>query len=218
MRSLILAPTAGLADLRSAAASGANGVILALAPPFHAQPSIREAREWPASVQLIIDATARDGPDLETGLAAAMAWAPDAILLRGAAGRRDLQRMGAMLAVAEAEHDRPDGATRIILAVDSAVGALALPTLAAASPRLAALAFDGACLAKALGCDPEAGPVAQSRHATVLAAAAAGVPAYVALDRGDAAGSALAARRDGFAGIWAACADDMAAAQQALRT
>jgi citrate lyase subunit beta/citryl-CoA lyase len=115
---------------------------------------------------------------IEDDLAAAMAFAPNAIVLPGAVGGRDVAHLGAKLAVLEAETGLADGSIRIIAhPADTAAGVLALATLPGASRRLAALAWRSRVLARELGCRVAAEPVRQARSMLVLAAAAAGVPA-----------------------------------------
>ncbi len=139
---------------------------------------------------------------LPADLDATMAGAPDAVLLPGAVGARDLQHLAARLAVREAEHRLAAGRTRIVaMAADTPAGVLALASLPGASPRLMALGWDPAALAAALGVGPDAAPLRTARDLLLIAAAAAGVPA---LDCGAAGGDATdapdAARRDGFVG------------------
>lgn len=139
---------------------------------------------------------------LDADLAAVMAGAPDAVLLPGAVGSRDLQHLAAKLAVREAEHGLEAGRTRILaVPADTAAGVLALPTLPGATPRMLALCWDAEALAADLGAGADASPVRSARDLLLIAAAAAGVPAF---DRGapgdDLAAACRAARRDGFAG------------------
>ncbi|TDR93739.1 hypothetical protein [Enterovirga rhinocerotis] len=166
---------------------------------------------------------------MEDALASAMAFEPDGILLRGAIGRPDIERLGAKLAVLEAEHGRPAGSIGIVASVaDEAAGALALAGLRP-HPRLAGLVFDRAALAASLGCAPEAQALCHAAATTILAASACGVPAIALLEsEGDLDGrdvtsprsdgpqdgegarlwpglrvedAAIAARREGFAGM-----------------
>lgn len=107
------------------------------------------------------------------------------VVLPGMVGRPDVERLGAMLAVAEAEADLPDGSLRILaMAADTPGGVLALPGLSA-TPRLVGLACDPDALAAALGCASEAPAIIQARTMTVLVAAACGVPAVLVGSSGD---------------------------------
>ena len=100
------------------------------------------------------------------------------IVLPGLVGTPDLERLGAMLAVAETEHGLSDGLLSIIGVLDGPAGILALPSLRP-TPRLAALACDPAGLATSLGCDDAAPAIVTARAMTVFAASACGVPAVL---------------------------------------
>lgn len=153
--------------------------------------------------------------DLDRDLPAMMALAPHGIVLSGCEGARDVARLGARLAVEEAIAGRPDGATRILASIGTARGALALPGLAEASPRLAGISWDAEALRAEIGAEPlrdgDGGPIAPLarmpshvlspvRAWIRLAAAAAGVEAIDAACRrdGDLLGEIARARRDGF--------------------
>lgn len=156
-------------------------------------------------------------PDMEAALDAAMAAAPDGIVLADARGLADIHRLGARLAVREAESGLPDGGTAILArATDSAAGCLAIGSFRrGASARLAGLLCDPAPLRRALGCGDLAPALEAARTATVLAAASAGMPALLAVP-GDADASELEAFLDeGFAG-WLLTATHRAAEGRAL--
>lgn len=107
----------------------------------------------------------------------------------GRAGCRkgaDIQRLATLLSVAEAQADRADGETRILALTDAILPAPAAPEgFAGKSSRLAALVWDRLALENALA---TATPrlqdgtwtvaFATARAAVLLAAAAAGIPAY----------------------------------------
>ncbi|GJD80559.1 hypothetical protein NBEOAGPD_3800 [Methylobacterium gregans] len=120
----------------------------------------------------VLDRAARD-------LAAALVPVPAGILLLGAEHGRDVARLGAMLAVHEAETGLADGTLRIVPVLGTARAVLAAASFADAGPRLAALALDATALAE-LGLG-EAERV-QARAMAGLVAAAAGVP-MIALAR-----------------------------------
>lgn len=129
-----------------------------------------------------------DGPALARALAAGAAG----ILLLDTVGPADVTRVAARLAVAEAETNR-SGAP-ILAHVGSAAGVAALAGFGRPSPRLAGIVLDGPALAVSLG--GAAGPAADTaRGLTLIAAAAAGVPA---IERTDDAGRA---RAPGFAAV-----------------
>jgi citrate lyase subunit beta / citryl-CoA lyase len=127
---------------------------------------------------------------------------PDGIFLDSGEGAAGVQRLGAKLAVFEAENGLADGATAIAaIAAQSPAAVFLLGGYAGCSRRLKVLAFDPSDLARSLAVDPAAAPVATARGLTILAAAAADVPA-IEIFCGREAGMErlLAARRDGFAG------------------
>lgn len=125
------------------------------------------------------------------------------IALTGCRSAAEVQRLAVLLSVVEAGTDRPDGVTPILAVTD---GILASPlVLAGASARLVGLVWDDRLLAETLNVSGGewTGAFAAARAAVLLAAAAAGLPAY------DSAcplmGEAFAAdcrrsRDDGFSG------------------
>ena len=139
---------------------------------------------------------------LEADLDVVMNGAPDAVLLPGAAGARDLQHLAAKLAIREAENGMTAGSVGIIaMPADTASGVLKLSTLPNASSRLIALAWDPTALAGHLGVGVDASPVRTARDLLLIAAAAAGVPALdLGLPRDDLGAACRAARSDGFSG------------------
>lgn len=148
--------------------------------------------------------------DVECALSAAMSAQPDAIVVSARDGR-DVARLGAHLAVQEAERGQPDGRTRIIALVADAEGALNVASLAGSSARLAAISWDARALAAELGSTLVDGtgslvaPLAHVRGLVRLAAAAAGVEAIddVSLGGGEAGfvDRLSDARAMGFRGI-----------------
>ncbi len=207
MRIPLLVPCDRLA-LASALASGADALIFDLGEPGPAadRAAARRAardglRAAGAARASLLRVVALDLVPADDDLDAVMPARPDAVLLRGAVGARDIQHLAAKLAVREAEHGLPQGRTGILAApADAPDGVLALPGLAGASPRLRGLVWDAGRLAAALGvADAAAGPCRDARSLVVLAAAAAGVPA---LDGSPGAAEACAdAARDGFSGV-----------------
>ncbi|MEW9615245.1 hypothetical protein AB3G45_15585 [Shinella sp. S4-D37] len=133
----------------------------------------------------------------------------------------DIQRLAALLSVAEAEEGRADGATPILAITDGILPApVSCEDLAAKSTRLAALVWDQKVLKRTLGAERAltvAGEwtavFAAARSAALLAAAAAGLPAYDSLP--DRVGEALEkacerSRDDGFFGALAGNAAQVA--------
>ncbi|MGO4623528.1 aldolase [Ensifer sp. 2YAB10] len=114
----------------------------------------------------------------------------DGIVLSGCRGRADIQQLDVMLRVAEATNGIAPNRIRIYAEYGSSPEGLLSPyPLTDASPRLEALVFNGAALAKSLGClEPTsaphqrvAAPILAGRSYVVLKAAEAGVPAYEVL-------------------------------------
>lgn len=123
----------------------------------------------------------------------------------------DLQRFATLLSVAEAQADRPEGSTPILAFTDGILPApAARESLAGKSQRLAGLVWDQRALAAALGAtrtrtdfDDWAPPFAAARAATLLTAAAAGVPAYdsaIELEEGALERALKRSRTEGFFG------------------
>jgi len=120
--------------------------------------------------------------DLRTILAAGT----PVIGLAGCRNGADIQRVATLLSVAEAQVERADGTTLILALTNGILPAPIAPdSLSGKSARLAALVWDRFALENAL---PTATPhtengewtvaFAAARGAVLLAAAAAGVPAY----------------------------------------
>lgn len=209
MRSLLLVPGDRTRELDAGLASGADALILDLAIGPQARPI---AAGWLAGLGdshrplLYVRVHALASGMTDSDLDAVMPAGPHGIVLPLTVGAADVQRLGVKLGVREAEHGLVDRATRILaVAADSARGLLAIESVPGASPRLAGIAWDEAALAADLqvaSARDDAGhwtaPFVQARATTLLAAAAAGVPAIdgPCPGRDDCA----AARRDGFAG------------------
>lgn len=104
---------------------------------------------------------------------------PEGVVLADCRGRADLQRLSVKLAVREARANHTDGAVRILAMVgQSAAGALALPDLAGGARRLAGLVYDPCALARSIDVQPATSTVRMAWSQVVVAAAAAGVPAW----------------------------------------
>ena len=198
---LIAAPAGGLPEI-----AHADALVLA-AVPTAAPDWLPALRRGPGAPPLYIQ-VAPGAADLD----AALALRPDGIVLPRVADATGIARLGVRLAVHEAEAGIPDGATRIVAGLDGARALLRFGGGAGGFSRLAGLfcAFDA--LARDLGVAmsseaPPPAPLIQARGLLVLAAAAAGVPAFdgprPSIDRA----AALAARRDGFQGGFAETAE-----------
>lgn len=212
---LILDCNAGEVDLATALDCGADALLLRLGPCAEGDArrgaraqactliDATRAKSW--GPKLFVEVAPLDSDLVEADLDALFGPGPDGVFLPVCDGAAGLQRLAVKLAVREALAGVADGATLIGAFVGAhPAGILALPSFAAATPRLAALAFEEAGLCAALGLAAGGGAaIATARAMVVLAAASAGVPALAPpVGEGDEAAYA-AARGDGFAGAMA---------------
>jgi citrate lyase subunit beta/citryl-CoA lyase len=223
MRSLLFIPADSDKKLAKGFASGADCLILDLEDSV-APEAKQKAREQ--AVAFLADAVPGSPRPrlyvrvngLKSGLTeadlGAIMWAPpDGVLLPKCLNGAAIQHLGAMLAVKEAEHDRADGATRIIaLVTETAASIFNMGTYAGASQRLEGLTWGAEDLATCLGAETNRGagggysfPYLLARSLTLFAAASAGALAIDAVNRKfrDLAGlrrECEVAKRDGFAG------------------
>ena len=219
MRSVLFVPADSPAKYDKALSSNADALILDL------EDSVSAAAR-PAARAGLADLLARDRrgktifvrvnalgtDDALPDLAAAMPGGPDGILLPKCVGGADVARLADMLSAFEAAHGLTLGTTRIFpIATETAAGLLALPSLAPAHPRLMAVMWGAEDLAADLGTRANRAqgrytdPFRTARTQLLLAAAAAGVPAYDTVFTDIRNLDALAvecdeARRDGFVG------------------
>ncbi|WP_245434532.1 aldolase/citrate lyase family protein [Methylocystis rosea] len=226
---MILESDASDEDVAAALDCGADALLLRLGPCVEdaarrsararACALINEARGkgWSrgksAAPKLFVEVAPLVNELIEADLDALFGPGPDGVFLPSCDGAASLQRVSVKLAVREAQAGLADGATRIgAFAGGDPAAALALRSLAGASPRLAALAFDEAGLRAALGLACGDGAAVQmARGAVVLAAASAGVPALAAPVRTGEEAAYAAARRDGFRGAMALFPGEIAA-------
>lgn len=194
MRSLLLVPLHDVAAIDAAFTSGADALVLDLAgvrgeisredlrrAAHDALRAAQLATEWP---HLYVRLDDLDGDSIERDLAAVMVGEPDGILLAGSRSGADVQHLGAMLAVQEAEYGLADGETTIIAEAGGRAQSLfGLGSYAASSERLIGLTWDAERLAADLGCLDDGGeaaattPLHTARHFTLFAARAAEVAA-----------------------------------------
>jgi len=93
-----------------------------------------------------------DGDLAEADLDAVMPAAPDGVMLPKSLNGADVQRLGAKLAVREADHALPDGVTRIIaIATESARALFGLSSYADCGARLEGLTWGAEDLSVDLG-------------------------------------------------------------------
>jgi citrate lyase subunit beta/citryl-CoA lyase len=220
MRSLLIAP-ADERRLAEALMSGADAVIVDLGGAAPAERPgaravaarfLKEARGKRDGPVLIVRANALDSGETDSDLDAAMAGAPDAILLPGSLGAASVQQLSAKLAVREADFSLADGGTKILAVADTARALFGMGSYRGSSARLIGIAWSAESLRADIGAETDhqrpgeyAGPYRLARDLTLLAATSARVAAIDAVfpDLDDNEGlraEALAARRDGFAG------------------
>jgi citrate lyase subunit beta/citryl-CoA lyase len=194
MRSLLFVPGDSPRKLERGAASDVDVLILDLedsvAPDAKARARettaafLREhgaGRSWLAYVRV---------NDLGSGLAeddlaTVMAGRPDGIMLPKAGSLADAERLSAMLRVQEAVNGQDDGVTRILpLITETPAALLSVQSWIAGHARLSGLTWGAEDLSAAIGASSArdaagrlTGVFAHARTATILAAAAANVPA-----------------------------------------
>jgi citrate lyase subunit beta/citryl-CoA lyase len=221
MRSLLFVPGDDVKKLATALASGADALIVDL------EDSLAEARKPAAraiAAAFVADARplasrprlyVRINPfasGLTAGdLDAVIPAAPDGVVLPKCLGGGDVQRLGANLAVREAEHGLVDGSTGVVaIATESARALFGFASYCGASSRLEGLAWGGEDLSADLGAETNrlpdgayAAPYALARTLTLVGAVAAATRPIDAVftnfrDLDGLRAEALAARRDGF--------------------
>ncbi|MBK3399595.1 MULTISPECIES: CoA ester lyase [Methylobacterium] len=223
MRSLLFVPGDSPRKQEKGLEVGADALILDLEDSV-ALPEKGKAREVAAGFlarmravagrpKLYVRVNALDTGLTEDDLAAVMPHAPDGIMLPKAEGGPSVAQLGARLAVHEAEHGLPDGATRILpIATETARAVFALQSLPEASRRLSGVTWGAEDLSADLGAETNrgedgawTGPFQLARNLTLMAAAAAEVDAIDTInalfrDLDGLARECRAARRDGFTG------------------
>ena len=220
MRSLLIAP-ADERWLAEALESGADAILVDLAQAAPAERAaaraaaarfLKEARGRGRGPARIVRINPLDSGETDSDLDAAMAGAPDAILLPGSLGAASVQQLSAKLAVREAKFALPDGETRVIALVDKAQSLFHMGSYRGASARLIGIAWSAEALRADIGAETDRdrlgatlGPYRLTRDLTLLAATSARVAAIdtVFLNIRDLEGlraEALAAQRDGFTG------------------
>jgi citrate lyase subunit beta / citryl-CoA lyase len=219
MRSLLFVPGDDPRKIARGLASGADALILDLEDSVapSRKPEARrlvcealKAREANGP-RLIVRVNALRSGEIIADLDGVMPGGPAAIMLPKCEGGADLQHLGAILAVREAESSLPDGQTRVIaIATETPLALFRLGTIPGASLRLEALTWGAEDLAGAIGAEAnrdESGhytePFRHARSLALFAAAAADVAPVdtVYTDFRNEAGlraECRAARRDGF--------------------
>jgi citrate lyase subunit beta / citryl-CoA lyase len=209
MRSILIVPVASPAAFEAALLSEADALAIDLSGDGAAAELIARAKSAGKPCLALIHTLASGRADAD--LDAIMAAAPEGIVLPGAVGGRDIQHLGAKLAVREAEYDRPAGSIKILaLVADSPAAIFELGSVARATRRLIGIGRDEESLARRLGVTREGEapePLRVARSLCLFAAAAANAPAYDCAGPGESEAFSRAcglAARDGFSGKFAA--------------
>lgn len=224
MRSLLFIPGDSEKKLSKVLQCSADAVILDLEDSVsdERKPVAREMvvaflRDHPRTgraVKLWVRVNPLDTPLALQDLAAIVAGDPDGVMLPKANGPEDVRRLGHHLDALEVAFGIAPGSVRILpVATETAIAPFRLGDYAGNSlPRLAGLTWGAEDLSSAIGASTNLGPDGQwaltyqlVRSMTLLAASAAGVPAYDTLyvDYRDEEGliaSSRAARNEGFEG------------------
>jgi citrate lyase subunit beta/citryl-CoA lyase len=221
MRSLLFVPGDDDKKLAKALTSGADALIVDLedsvaearkpAARTFAAAFVAEARRLATRPRLYVRVNAFASGLTAADLDAVIPAAPDGVVLPKCRGGADVQRLGANLAVREAEHGLIDGSTRIVaIATESARALFGFASYRGASGRLEGLAWGGEDLSVDIGAETNrlpdgayAAPYALARTLTLVGAVAAEARPIDAVytnfrDLDGLRAEALAARRDGF--------------------
>ncbi|WP_395697728.1 aldolase/citrate lyase family protein [Methylocella sp.] len=214
IRSLLRVASEDGKALERALRSGADALWLTAPDNSHAPAALR-LRRRAAAPPIFVEIAPED--DAALRIAPALAWGAAGFLMARCAGSEDMRRLGARLAVAEAERGLPDGSTLIIAQVATRPAEVFdLGGFARTSPRLAALLFDPRPLTAALGAAPQEmscnEALQAARGMTILAASSANVAAIDATWIDEASPDLLregrlSSRRAGFSGFATACAE-----------
>ena len=221
LRSLLFAPGDSPRKMEKALAGEADGVILDLEDSV-ALDGKAAAREAVAALlgrvthpNVVVRVNPPSTPWYLDDLAAVVPGRPCAVLLPKCSGPGDLAALDHHLEALEAASRLPRGGIGVLALVTETAASLHSMDYRGATPRLRAILFGAEDLSADLGITPRlplgdlsgayASPVAAARAATLLSAAAAGVPALDTpwpdpRDPDGLAREAADAARDGFAG------------------
>jgi len=220
MRSMLFVPGDRPERFSKAVASGADAVILDLEDAVTAErrPEARAAIvQWLATTERAVPLWVRinpvGSPDALADLAAVIAGRPDGIVLPKARDGADVHRVHHWLEGLEAHCAIAPGSIRLMPLITESAGALLkAATFAALPARVAGLTWGAEDLAADVGASRNKTPdgeyeltYALARSFCLLAAAAAGVPAFDTVDTEFRDAAALErrardSRRQGFAG------------------
>jgi len=232
-RSVLFTPGDRSDRLRKAFAGAMADVVVADLEDAVAPADKEEARRSVAAALRAVSASPSEravrinawpGPESERDLDVVLDAAPDLVVVPKAEDPAAVVALADRLAQAEDENGRPDGATRILLILESARGVLRAEPLASAHARVAAVAFGAEDLAADVGLRRSVGnaEVSVPRALVALAAAAARVQAIdmITADFRDlerTADEARKARALGYAGKMCLHPAQVVAVHEALR-
>ncbi|GGC71750.1 HpcH/HpaI aldolase/citrate lyase family protein [Chelatococcus reniformis] len=195
MRSYLFVPGDSPKKMTKAMQSGADALILDLEDSVAAgekdkarqvtRDFLNEATGASGGPRLFVRVNALDTGLTDGDLAAVMARGPYGIILPKSCGGADIARLGAKLAVHEAESELADGVTRIMpVATETGASVFALGTYAGSSRRLLGLSWGAEDLSADIGAQTNkrddgqfSEPFRLVRSLLLFAAAAAGVDA-----------------------------------------
>ncbi len=228
-RSFLFVPGDSQQKLAKADQVGADALIIDLEDSVQpaARPAARErvreflSQEHTAAVWVRINAL--NSVDALEDLRSVMPSQPSGIVLPKPEGARDVNQLSMLVDVLEQEHDIEPGSTELLpIVTECPIAMFHLHEYAAATPRLAGLAWGAEDLSAAVGALANKGadgnwlpPYELARSLTLYAAAASDVPAIETVytdfrDLDGLAQYAAVARRDGFAGMLAIHPDQVA--------
>lgn len=195
-----------IVDLEDSVALEAKDRARAIAVEF-----LRAAAAQTPRPRLMLRVNPLDSGLTDADLDAAMAAAPDCVMLPKSLNGASVQHLGAKLAVREAQWGLVDGSTKIIaIATESARAIFGMDSYRDCSRRLEGLAWGGEDLSADLGAETNHGadgawasPYVLARNLTLFAAIAANVAPVDTVftnfrDLDGLRAEALAARQDGF--------------------
>ena len=217
LRNLLFAPGDDARKRDKALAGPADAVVLdledAVGPDRKdaARAEVAALLHGRARREVVVRVNGRTTPWYLADLAAVVPGAPAAVMLPKCTGMADMVALDHHLEALEVAAGLPPGGIGVLALVTETAASLTGLDYRGAPPRLRALCFGAEDLSSDLGILPRdetgsyAAPVRQARAATLLAAAAAGLPALDTPfpDPRNPAGlqrEAAAAARDGFAG------------------
>lgn len=186
-RSLLYVPGDQEAMLAKAPGRGADGLILNLEDAV-APANKERARQSVADALRTLDFDGVETivrinpPHADTGyrdLLAIVPHGPDAILLPKVGAVEEVRFVARTLERLESLHGLPEGRTKVMCMIESAVGVLHAPEIAGCHPRVSALMLGATDLGMEVGCAPIPGEgvLLHAASRIILAARAAGIDA-----------------------------------------